>query len=95
MENAWVHKFKNWGDKEPKCWANVPLLLDYRCYVEGGEMGKNFPPQLQRFGDRHAEGGYMGKNYPPQLQRCLKKVGSLSVDDLMLEYGFPDMLGHL
>jgi hypothetical protein len=47
MENAWVHKFKNWGDKEPKCWANVPLLLDYRCYVEGGKLGHNLPPEVK------------------------------------------------
>jgi hypothetical protein len=41
MENSWVHKFKDWGSKIPKCWANVPLLLDYRCYVTNGKIGKD------------------------------------------------------
>jgi len=74
MENSWVHKFKDWGDKEPKCWANVPLLLDYRCYVDGGELGTN---------------------YPPKLNRCLRKIRSLGVEDLQLEYGLPDMTATL
>jgi hypothetical protein len=26
---------------------NPMLLLDYRCYVEGGEVGTNYPPQLR------------------------------------------------
>lgn len=47
MENAWVHKFKNWGSKIPQCWANPPLLLDYRCYVKDGKLGKNYPPQVK------------------------------------------------
>eukprot|EP00195_Chlamydomonas_chlamydogama_P015552 CAMPEP_0202899652 /NCGR_PEP_ID=MMETSP1392-20130828/7827_1 /ASSEMBLY_ACC=CAM_ASM_000868 /TAXON_ID=225041 /ORGANISM="Chlamydomonas chlamydogama, Strain SAG 11-48b" /LENGTH=462 /DNA_ID=CAMNT_0049585895 /DNA_START=182 /DNA_END=1570 /DNA_ORIENTATION=- len=48
MENAWVNKFKDWGDKEPQCWANAALLFDYRCYVEGGKLGKKWPPKVQR-----------------------------------------------
>ncbi|GIL79952.1 hypothetical protein Vretimale_12814 [Volvox reticuliferus] len=48
MENAWIHKFPNWGNKVPMCWANVALLLDYRCYVPGGQMGKNLPPQVSQ-----------------------------------------------
>ena len=48
MENSWVHKFKDWGNKVPKCWANVPLLLDYRCYVKDGKIGKELNPSLQR-----------------------------------------------
>ncbi len=30
----------------PQAWANVPLLLDYRCYVEGGKLGKRWPPRV-------------------------------------------------
>lgn len=28
----------------PQCWANPPLLLDYRCYVKDGKIGKNWLP---------------------------------------------------
>ncbi|PNW74251.1 hypothetical protein CHLRE_13g591250v5 [Chlamydomonas reinhardtii] len=46
MENAWIHKFANWGDKVPMCWANVALLFDYRCYVKDGRMGSALPPDV-------------------------------------------------
>jgi len=48
MENAWVLKFKDWGNKIPQCWANPPLLLDYRCYVKDGKIGKDWLPGVGR-----------------------------------------------
>ena len=120
MENSWVHKFKDWGDKVrgerrrasggkwsggegslgvlvgatvhpccslsiaisavpspptrascppglaphqiPKCWANVPLLLDYRCYVEGGKIGNKLPDDVKRCEGAGEEGvGHGGR----------------------------------
>lgn len=55
MENAWVHKYTNWGDKVPQCWANVALLFDYRCYVKGGKLGKDLPPEVTQCTKRIAE----------------------------------------
>jgi hypothetical protein len=28
--------------------ADPQLLLDYRCWVEGGEVGKNYPPKMKQ-----------------------------------------------
>ncbi|GFH21239.1 uncharacterized protein HaLaN_18500 [Haematococcus lacustris] len=71
MENAWVNKFKNWGTKVPQCWANVPLLLDYRCYVPGGQLGTA---------------------WPTGVQRCLAKLAGMSAEQIMHEYGFPNLV---
>ncbi|KAJ9505716.1 hypothetical protein QJQ45_021475 [Haematococcus lacustris] len=71
MENAWVNKFKNWGTKVPQCWANVPLLLDYRCYVPGGQLGTA---------------------WPTGVRRCLAKLAGMSAEQIMHEYGFPNLV---
>eukprot|EP00798_Chlamydomonas_sp_ICE-L_P020356 gene20356-27121_t len=48
MENAWVIKFKNWGNKTPQCWANAALLFDYRCYVKDAKLGTDYPPEIKQ-----------------------------------------------
>lgn len=34
--------------QKPQAWANVALLFDYRCYIEGGKIGKDYPPSVQQ-----------------------------------------------
>lgn len=55
-----MHKFKNWGNKVPQAWANVPLLLDYRCHVPNGTLGiEGLPDQVRGQGIRGVEHGTM------------------------------------
>lgn len=32
--------------QQPKSWANVALLFDYRCYVPGGKIGHTWPADV-------------------------------------------------
>lgn len=41
----------------------MQVLLDYRCYVEGGKMGTRYPPPMQQCMERMVE------MTVPQLQR--------------------------
>lgn len=34
--------------QKPQAWANVALLFDYRCYVPGGKIGKDWPAPVQQ-----------------------------------------------
>lgn len=41
----WVFKMR---DAQPRKSLNPLVLLDYRCYVEGGKLGKNYPPEVKQ-----------------------------------------------
>lgn len=49
---------------------NPMLLLDYRCYVPGGKIGLD---------------------YPPELTQCLKKITTMTPEDVMTHYDFPNL----
>ncbi|GAX73008.1 hypothetical protein CEUSTIGMA_g460.t1 [Chlamydomonas eustigma] len=59
--------WKKIGSK-PKRTVNPMVLLDYRCYANGGKIGTD---------------------YPLDLAKCLTKLSSLTVQEIMEQYGFP------
>lgn len=49
LTNAYVlKKISRDSPDYPKYSADPQLLLDYRCYVEGGELGTNYPPKVKQ-----------------------------------------------
>ena len=65
----------------PQTWANVPLLLDYRCYVQGGQLGKSWPPAvgqcLQRLSTKSAEAIMHEYGFPNMLTASALKNRTL------------------
>eukprot|EP00955_Chlamydomonas_euryale_P078200 363107-Chlamydomonas_euryale.AAC.3 len=81
----------------PKTWVTQPnplLLLDYRCHVDGGEIGRNFPPSLQQcmrdLAKMDAETITREYGYP--AMRMADAIRNRSRD--MLEHGYEWTLLH-